>query len=128
MILPVFNFVILSMMLYYELKSRGNHLKSLKEAKLLVIVICAFMQVIIFCHYSMASEITRIFLQLIEEACKTLVFFWLMDYFLKQAKRLLKYKQKWNRTWKLMWAISLIVYLSALIYTIIIVSRDLLTE
>ena len=60
-LLPVFNLCLLSILIVFEIKSRGLHLRTLADSKNQVIVTLTVLQVLIFIHYSMAEDVARVF-------------------------------------------------------------------
>ena len=125
---PVFNFLILLLMLIYEAKSKGYQWKIIKEPKVSIIAIMCLMQVLIFIHYAMATEVARIFLLTMEEGCRTIIVLQLMNYFIRQAKRILKNKARWGRIWNTLWPISLLMYIIAEVYTIVMVAKNSIND
>ena len=82
----------------------------------------------IFCHYAYATEVTRIFLQTFEEGCRTLAFFLVMNFFIKMSSKLLKRKHKWVSIYKILWRVSLLVFIVVELVVITEVARAQITD
>lgn len=78
----------------------------------------------IFCHYAFATEVARIFLQTFEEGCRSLVFFLMMNFFIKMSSKLLKNKQKWLTIYKTLWRVALLLFIGVELFVIIEVAKD----
>ena len=123
-IVPVINMVILSFMLIFEIKQRGMTIKSLRDYKIMILFTIFAMQILILFHYAFATEVTRIFLQLLEEGCRTLIFFFMMGYFIQKAKKLLPHRTRISTAWCIVWPICLAIYTFAIVYMIVVVDEQ----
>ena len=115
-------------MLVFEIKARGLTYKALNDYKFMILFTIYFMQVLILFHYAFATETTRVFLQLLEEGCRTLIFFFMMGYFIKQAKKLLPHRTRISTAWQIVWPICLAIYTFAIVYMIVVVDDQQITD
>ena len=121
--IPLFNLCVLGLLIIYEFKTRGLSKKSLRDSRNQVIITLTFLQIIIFIHYSMAEDVARIFLQTLEEGCRTVCYFLMMNFFMKQASRLLRNKTMWIKIYRVLLPISLGLFLFTLIWMIVSARR-----
>lgn len=82
----------------------------------------------IFFHYAFATQVTRIFLQTFEEGCRTLVFFLMMNFFIKMTSKLLKNRKRWLTIFRVLWNLALLMFIIVELYVIIAVARQQLTD
>ena len=123
-LIPIFNMCVLTLMIIFEIKSHGLQRKAIIDPKNQVIVTLVFLQILIFVHYSMAENVARIFIQTLEEGCRTVCFFLMMNFFMKQASKLLRNKKRWIKIYKILWPISLGLFLVTILWMIIAVSSN----
>lgn len=86
------------------------------------------MNLVIFCHYAFATEVTRIFLQTFEEGCRTMVFFLMMEFFIKMSSKLLKKRKQWISIYRVLWRVALLVFIFVELFVIIAVAREQITD
>ena len=79
---------------------------------------------VIFSHYAFATEVARIFLQTFEEGFRSLVFFLMMNFFIKMSSKLLKNRQRWLTVYKTLWRVALILFIVVELFVIIEVAKD----
>ena len=75
-----------------------------------------------FFHYGFATQISRIFLQTFEEGCRTLVFFLTMYFYIKMGSKLLKKREWWLKIFRILWNISLTLFIFTELYVIFAVA------
>jgi len=78
---------------------------------------------VIFFQYAFAVEVTRIFLQTFEEGCRTLVFFLMMNFFIKMSSKLLKRRKFWLTTYRTLWQVALLIFVVVELYVIVAVAK-----
>lgn len=78
----------------------------------------------IFFHYAFATEVARIFLQTFEEGCRTLVFFLMMNFFIKMTSKLLKKRKVWLTIYKTLWRVAALLFIVVELYVIVEVAKD----
>jgi hypothetical protein len=83
---------------------------------------------VIFCHYSFATEVTRVFLQTLEEACRTVVFFLMMEFFIKMSSKLLRHRKLWLNIHKTLWSIGLLIFVFIELFVIVEVAKEQVTD
>mmetsp|Transcript_39463 Transcript_39463/g.51653 ORF Transcript_39463/g.51653 Transcript_39463/m.51653 type:complete len:128 (+) Transcript_39463:169-552(+) len=116
------NFTVLLTMLGFEFKRLGCHWSSFKDKKVIIFIILAVMQFFVFFHYGFATQISRIFLQTFEEGCRTLVFFLTMNFYIKMCSKLLKKREWWLKIFRVLWNISLSLFILVELYVVIAVA------
>ena len=79
---------------------------------------------VIFCHYSFAREVTRIFLQTFEEGCRTMVFFLMMEFFIKMSSKLLKKRKQWISIYRVLWRVALLIFVFVELFVIVAVAKS----
>ena len=117
--LPLFNLSVLSCMVAFEVKNVGLRKKSLIDPKTQVIFTLIVLQVLIFIHYSMAEDVSRIFFETLEDGCRTVCFFLMMNFFVKQASGLLRNRRLWIKIYKILWRTFAVFLLISIIWMII---------
>ena len=136
-ILAFLNFLVLLTMLGFEFKRLGCHLSTFGDKKVLIFMILAIEQfckysqaqlmiyicTVVFFHYSFANQVTRIFLQTFEEGCRTLVFFLTMNFYIKMCSKLLKRREVWLKAFRVLWNISLTLFVAVETYVVIAVTQ-----
>ena len=116
-------------MIAYEAKRLGGlHKNTFKDKKILIFLIMMFMQLMVFCHYAFATEVARIILQTFEEGCRTLIFFLMMDFFIKMSSKLLKKRERWLKIFKVLSTTAVILFIVIEIFVVYSVARDNLTD
>ena len=81
-----------------------------------------FFCIVVFWHYSIATQVTRIFLQTFIEGGRTLVFFLTLSFYIKIVRKLLKRREFWFRMFRVLWNIALVLFIGIETYVIIAVS------
>ena len=79
---------------------------------------------VIFFHYAFATEVARIFLQTFEEGCRSLVFFLMMNFFIKMSSKMLLNKQRWLTIYKTLWRVALVLFVVVELFVIVEVAKD----
>ena len=116
--LPLFNLGVLSCVVAFEVKNVGFRKKSLVDPKAQVIFTLIVLQILIFIHYSMAEDVSRIFFETLEDGCRTLCFILMLNFFVKQASGLLRNRRLWIKLYKIIWrtfAVLLLISITVMI-------------
>ena len=115
-------------MLAYEIRRLGWSLSTFCDKKIIIFIILAVMQLLLFCHYAFATMVTRIFLQTLEEGCRTLVFFLTMNFFIKMSSKLMRNRQRWLNLYSALWKVAILLFFAVELYVVIKVSKNQLTD
>jgi len=67
-------------------------------------------------------------LQTFEEGCRTLVFFLMMNFFIKMTSKLLKNRKRWLTIFRILWNLALLMFILMELYVIIEVAKEQLTD
>ena len=122
-LIPLFNLCVLGLLIMWEVKYIGVNKKTMRNPKNQVIVTLTFLQLLIFIHYTMAEDVARVFFQTMEDGCRTVCFFLMMNFFIKSAGRLLRNKALWYKIYRILWPMALTLFLISIVSMIYSASK-----
>lgn len=91
-LIPVFNLVVLALMLWAEIKARGFPNKTVRP---LIIISLMVMQLLMFILFGFLQKSARIFTLTLIQGTIGMIYLEVGWYFLKKSSRVLKNKQRW---------------------------------
>ena len=111
MITPIFNSLVLGLMLNFEIKQRGFSWQGYKAVILLVLL---FFQILMWINFAFAKQFYtfRVVLQTFEQGMRGICFFLVAMYFFKKSSKILNNKHRWIKITNVMILCVLIIFVT----------------
>lgn len=123
--IPVFNLVVLALMLWAEIKARGFMNKTVRP---LIIISMMVMQLLMLILFGFLSNSARIFTLTLIQGTIGMIYLEVGWYFLKKSSRVLKNKKRWYQVLRRVMIAMIIIFVATEIYCIVEVIEKHVTE
>ncbi len=124
-LIPVFNLVVLALMLWAEIKARGFPNKTVRP---LIIISLMVMQLLMLILFGFLQKSARIFTLTLIQGTIGMIYLEVGWYFLKKSSRVLNNKKRWYQVLKRVMIAMIIIFVATEIYCIVDVIKKHVTQ